>query len=129
MHDWTGTVTHCGRICYKSQKINLSQVFAGQDVGVKQVSDRIWLVTFMDYDLGLLRRRDLPARADREPIRPESVTYVSGIIRYPCARNGPDWVGGEAGIRTLDTGFGPYNGLANRRLQPLGHLTADGKCT
>ncbi len=33
-------------------------------------------------------------------------------------------VGGEAGIRTLDTGFSPYNGLANRRLQPLGHLTA-----
>src|SRR5690349_4018755 len=32
-------------------------------------------------------------------------------------------VGGEAGIRTLDTAFGPYNGLANRRLQPLGHLT------
>src|SRR5882672_707366 len=32
-------------------------------------------------------------------------------------------VGGEAGIRTLDTGFSPYNGLANRRLQPLGHLT------
>src|SRR5205823_5026382 len=31
--------------------------------------------------------------------------------------------GGEAGIRTLDTAFGPYNGLANRRLQPLGHLT------
>lgn len=52
LHDWTGTVTHCGRICYKRQKINLSQVFAGQDVGVKQVSDRIWLVTFMDYDLG-----------------------------------------------------------------------------
>ncbi len=25
------------------------------------------------------------------------------------------------GIRTLDTGFRPYNGLANRRLQPLGH--------
>ena len=32
--------------------------------------------------------------------------------------------GGEGGIRTLDTGFGPYNGLANRRLQPLGHLSA-----
>jgi hypothetical protein len=32
--------------------------------------------------------------------------------------------GGEAGIRTLDTGFSPYNGLANRRLRPLGHLTA-----
>jgi hypothetical protein len=32
--------------------------------------------------------------------------------------------GGERGIRTLDTGLGPYNGLANRRLQPLGHLSA-----
>jgi hypothetical protein len=37
--------------------------------------------------------------------------------------------GGEAGIRTLDRAFGPYNGLANRRLQPLGHLTADAKYT
>jgi putative transposase len=54
LHDWTGTVTHCGRICYKSRKINLSQVFAGQDVGVTQVSERIWLVIFMDYDLGYL---------------------------------------------------------------------------
>jgi hypothetical protein len=31
---------------------NLSTVFAGQNVGVKEVSDRIWLVSFMDYDLG-----------------------------------------------------------------------------
>src|ERR1051326_8327493 len=29
--------------------------------------------------------------------------------------------GGAGGIRTLDTALGPYNGLANRRLQPLGH--------
>jgi hypothetical protein len=32
-------------------------------------------------------------------------------------------IGGEGGIRTLDTAFQPYNGLANRRLQPLGHLS------
>jgi putative transposase len=51
-HDWTSTVTRCGRICFKKRKINLSQVFAGQHVGVKQVTDRIWLVTFMHYDLG-----------------------------------------------------------------------------
>jgi putative transposase len=51
-HDWTATVTNCGRICFKKRMVNLSQVFAGQDVGVKQVSDRIWLVSFMDYDLG-----------------------------------------------------------------------------
>ena len=43
---------HCGRICFKSQKVNLSHVFAGQTVGVTQVGERIWLVTFMQYDLG-----------------------------------------------------------------------------
>ena len=29
--------------------------------------------------------------------------------------------GGAGGIRTLDTVLRPYNGLANHRLQPLGH--------
>jgi putative transposase len=51
-HDRAVTVTTCGRICFNRQKINLSQVFAGQTVGVKQTEDRIWLVSFMDYDLG-----------------------------------------------------------------------------
>jgi len=51
-HDQTITVTHCGRICFNGQKVNLSQVFAGQNVGVTQVGERIWLVTFMQYDLG-----------------------------------------------------------------------------
>ena len=49
--DATFTVTHCGRICFHGRKINLSHVFAGQNVGVTQVGERIWLVTFMQYDL------------------------------------------------------------------------------
>jgi putative transposase len=51
-HDGTFTVTQCGRICFKGRKVNLSHVFAGQNVGVTQVGERIWLVTFMQYDLG-----------------------------------------------------------------------------
>jgi len=51
-HDRTVTVTHCGRICVGRRKINLSAVFAGQRVGIKEVSEKIWLVTFMHYDLG-----------------------------------------------------------------------------
>jgi putative transposase len=51
-HDHTIAVTRCGRICFKGRKVNLSQVFAGQNVGVLQVGERIWLVTFMHYDLG-----------------------------------------------------------------------------
>ncbi len=31
--------------------------------------------------------------------------------------------GGERGIRTPDTAIQPYDGLANRCLQPLGHLS------
>ena len=33
-----------------TKKINFSQVFAGQAVGIKEVQDDIWLVSFMDYD-------------------------------------------------------------------------------
>jgi putative transposase len=51
-HDATFTVTHCGRICFHGRKINLCHALAGQNVGVTQVSERIWLVTFMQYDLG-----------------------------------------------------------------------------
>ena len=36
------------------KKINLSLVFAGQAVGIKQVEDHIWLTSFMDYDLGYI---------------------------------------------------------------------------
>ena len=46
------TVTNCGRICFKGRKVNLSHALAGQNVGVTQVGDRIWLVSFMQYDLG-----------------------------------------------------------------------------
>jgi len=51
-HDRTIIVTSCGRICIGKRKINLSQAFAGQTVGVTEVSEKIWLVSFMDYDLG-----------------------------------------------------------------------------
>jgi putative transposase len=51
-HDKAVTVTTCGRICYKKKKINLSHVFAGQTIGIKQVEDHIWLASFMEYDLG-----------------------------------------------------------------------------
>ena len=52
MHDKTVNVTFCGRICIEKKKINLSRVFAGHSIGLKQISDETWLVTFIDYDLG-----------------------------------------------------------------------------
>ena len=51
-HDKTMIVTQCGRICLATKKINISQVFSGQEVGIKEVTDGIWLVSLMTYDLG-----------------------------------------------------------------------------
>ena len=51
-HDQSVIVTRCGRICLKRKKVNLSVVFAGQRIGIKEVTDGIWSVGFMDYDLG-----------------------------------------------------------------------------
>jgi putative transposase len=51
-HDKTIVSTRCGRICLGHKKINFSTVFAGQAVGIKEVHDDIWMVSFMDYDLG-----------------------------------------------------------------------------
>ena len=36
------------------KKINVSHVLAGQRLGIKEVDDGIWLVTFVDYDLGYI---------------------------------------------------------------------------
>ena len=51
-HDRTIVVTACGRLCFGRRKINLSQVFSGQRVGIKEIEEKIWLVSFMQYDLG-----------------------------------------------------------------------------
>ena len=53
-HDRTITVTSCGRICMLRKKINLSTVLAGQTLGIKEVDEGIWLVSFMRYDLGYI---------------------------------------------------------------------------
>jgi hypothetical protein len=45
-------VIACGRLRCQGRKGDVSQVFAGQRVGVKQVDEHIWLVTIMQYDFG-----------------------------------------------------------------------------
>jgi putative transposase len=70
-HDRTVTVTHCGRICLGKRKINLSQSFAGQNVGIKEVSDRIWLVTFMHYDLGFFDHEKCRLEPVDNPFEPK----------------------------------------------------------
>ncbi|MBU6485783.1 MAG: IS481 family transposase, partial [Betaproteobacteria bacterium] len=54
LHDKDVLVTACGRICMHRKKINISCVLAGQRVGIKEVDDGIWIVSFMQYDLGYI---------------------------------------------------------------------------
>jgi len=51
-HDKTVTITYCGKLCLFGKKICISEVLAGQELGIKEVEDKVWLVSFMDYDLG-----------------------------------------------------------------------------
>jgi len=52
LHDRDIIVTNCGRICMHRKKINIATVLAGQKLGIKEVDEGIWLVSFMHYDLG-----------------------------------------------------------------------------
>jgi putative transposase len=70
-HDKTIKVTSCGRICFDNKKINLSQVFAGQRVGIRETDDGIWLVSFMEYDLGYFDEESCRLEPLKNPFGPK----------------------------------------------------------
>lgn len=72
-HDRTVRVTRCGRICLGRRKINLSSVFAGQLVGLREVDDRIWLVSFLDFDLGFFDHQEDRVEPAPNPFAPVQV--------------------------------------------------------
>ena len=72
-HDRTVRVTRCGRICIGKRKINLSQVFAGQILGLREVDDKIWLVSFLNYDLGYFDKNENRVEPIKNPFTPEKV--------------------------------------------------------
>ena len=76
-HDKSVRVTRCGRICIGKRKINLSKVFAGQIVGIREVDDQIWLVSFLDYDLGFFDKDEGRVEPAPNPFAPETVLTIS----------------------------------------------------
>ena len=71
LHDRTVLVTYCGRICIFKRKINLSTSLAGQAVGIKEVDEGIWLVSFMDYDLGYIDLEEKTLQPLENPFGPK----------------------------------------------------------
>ena len=71
-------VTACGRLCLHRKKINISTVLAGQKLGIKEVDDGIWLVSFMHYDLGYFDLEQKTLQPLDYPFGLKPVTDVSG---------------------------------------------------
>ena len=70
-HDRTVVVTNCGRLCFYNKKINLSVSLAGQAVGVKEIDNGIWLVSFMQYDLGYFDLEEKTLQPLENPFGPK----------------------------------------------------------
>jgi len=72
-HDRVIRVTRCGRICLGQRKINFSVVFAGQLVGIREVDDQVWQVSFLDYDLGYFDKDQDRVEPGPDPFAPDKV--------------------------------------------------------
>ena len=59
------------RLCFYNKKINLSVSLAGQAVGVKEVDNGIWLVSFMQYDLGYIDLEEKTLQPLENPFGPK----------------------------------------------------------
>ncbi len=66
-------MTRCGRICLGSRKINFSVVFAGQLVGIREVADQVWQVSFLGYDLGYFDKDENRVEPGPNPFTPDKV--------------------------------------------------------
>jgi len=79
-HDRTVLVTYCGRICIFKKKINLSTSLAGQAVGIKEVDDGIWLVSFTDYDLGYIDLEEKTLQPLDNPFGPRVQASLRNVL-------------------------------------------------
>ena len=80
-HDRSVRVTRCGRNCIGRRKVNLSSVFAGQIVGVTEVEDQIWLVSFLDYDLGCFDKERDRVEPGPNPLVPDKAQIIQRATR------------------------------------------------
>jgi len=70
-HDRSILVTACGRICLHRKRINISTVLAGQTLGIKEIDEGIWLVSFMHYDLGYFDDETIRVEPIENPFGPK----------------------------------------------------------
>ena len=123
LHDRDVLVTACGRICMHRKRVNISTALAGQRLGIKEVDEGIWLVSFMSYDLGFIDLEQKTLQPLDNPFGPRlspmsqvrSVTHVSGLDRECVAgAGGFEPPHGGIKIRCLTAWRRPKTRAANR---------------
>ena len=71
----------------------LRHVFAGQNVGVTQVGERIWLVSFMQYDLGYFDDETCRLEPIANPFGPKVLPLrAEESVTCPLRKNLGKWL-------------------------------------
>ena len=73
-HDRKVVITKSGSFCLDLRKIRVSTVLGGQKVGIKQVDDQIWQVSFMEYDVGYFDMDSCSIKPGPNPFGPKLLT-------------------------------------------------------
>jgi hypothetical protein len=61
-----------------------------QNVGIKQIAEPVWLVSFMQYDRGFFDHETYRVTGAENPFGAKVLPMCpAGIVRYLCDRNEP----------------------------------------
>jgi hypothetical protein len=58
-HDIVRRVRHNGRFRFRHRSVYLTMALVGQEVGLREVDHELWLISFMNLDLGYLDSRKM----------------------------------------------------------------------
>ena len=72
-HDKTVTLTNCGCIHLDGKKIHFSTVSAGYNMGLRQIEDDVWLVSFMDCDMAYFDMESSRVKSLESSFGPEAL--------------------------------------------------------
>lgn len=80
-HDQSVRVSRCGSIRLPhQQKIFISEVLGGQFLGLKQLSEELWSVSFMDYEIGYFDTKSYKFTPATNPFSTKDLMSVSNNI-------------------------------------------------
>jgi putative transposase len=78
--DWRAVLVHDNAgLCTASSRRTHARFNAGQTVGIREVADQIWLVSFMDYELGFFDKDEGRIEPGPNPFAPEKVLTMSPV--------------------------------------------------